>query len=238
MSKRELFAFIVEGTSEQVALENSLSDLLSPRNVRFMIFHGDITTKYGNTADTIISAVSSFISEKLKPYSLSISDLSQIIHLVDTDGAFIPDAQVLYNENAIKPFYDKERILTNDINKIVKRNIQKRSNLIRLSSRHSISGISYSVFYMSCNLDHVLFNKANSSEKEKQIYSERFARKYYGDLEGFISFFRTGPFSVKTDYKDSWKFIRNKTNSLHRYTNLTLLIEKYAQEKLRNSEYN
>lgn len=75
---------------------------------------------------------------------------------------------------------------------------------------------------MSCNLDHVLHNKQNSSDEEKENDSYQFVKMYKDDLPEFLKFICESDFSVKSEYRESWEFIKQGKNSLNRYTNLRL----------------
>lgn len=77
---------------------------------------------------------------------------------------------------------------------------------------------------MSCNLDHVLHNKRNSTDDEKETDAYIFAKKYKNDIEGFVKFICESDFSVSGDYKESWVYIENGLNSIDRYTNLGICI--------------
>jgi hypothetical protein len=78
---------------------------------------------------------------------------------------------------------------------------------------------------MSCNLDHVLYNKRNSTDEEKENDSYQFAIKYKNDTEGFINYLCNSEFAVCGDYKETWKFIEHDLNSLERHTNFGLCIK-------------
>lgn len=73
---------------------------------------------------------------------------------------------------------------------------------------------------MSCNLDHVLYNKLNTSDKEKEQNAFVFAKKYKDNIKGFLNYISQSDFSVVTEYKDSWLYIKQDVNSLQRHTNL------------------
>ena len=53
--------------------------------------HRDITTERGVRPDNIISRLGNEIREYSKQYSLRSSDFRAFIHIVDTDGAFVPN---------------------------------------------------------------------------------------------------------------------------------------------------
>ena len=75
---------------------------------------------------------------------------------------------------------------------------------------------------MSANLDHVLYNKLNSSDEEKEEDSFEFVRQYRDRIPEFIRFLSESDFSVTTGYKESWEYIRQDLHSLERHTNFGL----------------
>lgn len=95
-------------------------------------------------------------------------------------------------------------------------------NVSKLVSVNHIWEIPYKVYYMSCNLDHVLYNKLNSTDEEKEFDSFDFYEKYENDYKGFVDFLCNSDFSVNMSYKDSWKYIEQGLNSLNRHTNVNL----------------
>lgn len=78
----------------------------------------------------------------------------------------------------------------------------------------------YKICYMSCNLDHVLYNKLNTSDKEKEIDALNFADNYERNISGFCDFMKKSSFSKCISYKDSWEFIKSNNNSIKRFSNL------------------
>lgn len=86
---------------------------------------------------------------------------------------------------------------------------------------------------MSSNLDHVLYNKLNSTDDEKENDAHNFAEKYKDDLIGFKSFIRESDFSVNKVFTDSWDYIKQEKHSLERHTNfgLCLDLEENTQEE-------
>ena len=86
--------------------------------------------------------------------------------------------------------------------------------------------ILYRAYYMSANLDHVLYNKLNSSDEDKENDSFAFAKKYKDHLDDFISFIADSDFSVSDDFKQSWEFIKADKHSLERHTNLGICFKE------------
>ena len=73
---------------------------------------------------------------------------------------------------------------------------------------------------MSCNLEHVLHNKINSTNREKENMALEFAKKYKENIKGFIEFMSKSSFSVSGDYSKTWQYIKTDLHSLERHTNI------------------
>ena len=87
---------------------------------------------------------------------------------ITTEKGTTPSNIVIYNLNETR---------TSDLQGIIQRNLQKKKNLNKLCGCKEIWSVPYRVFYMSCNLDHVLYNKLNSTDTEKENDSFAFAKK-------------------------------------------------------------
>lgn len=153
--------------------------------------------------------------------------------MTDTDGAFIPNDRVIFDPSHRKAFYSTTEIRTCNKPGIEDRNKRKSENLIRLFSTPFIWGIPYSIYYMSCNLDHVLYNTLNTSDDEKENSAFQFALKYKDNIPSFLKYISNSSFSVMKDYTESWKYIMQGNNSLCRHTNLCLCFKdiKLSQDK-------
>ena len=122
----------------------------------------------------------------------------------------------------------KINITSKNKKQILDRNNLKSNNLLTLVSIKKIWGIiPYSVYYMSCNLDHVLYDLQNSSDTEKERNAHQFAKKYKDNLQGFIEFISKSTFTVNGSYLETWDFIKKDINSLNRYTNLQLCFKEH-----------
>ena len=53
------------------------------------------------------------------------SDITRIVHLIDTDGAYIPAEKIIYND-IDKPYYGEKDIETRNIEYMKTRNQQNR----------------------------------------------------------------------------------------------------------------
>ena len=226
MKRKKVVLVIVEGPSDEEALGAVLNNYFGKDRVYVHTHHGDITTEKGNKCSNIISKVNECVKQCMRQYPFKRSDFKRIIHVVDMDGAFITDNAIVEDKDAYKPIYTEEVIRTNHPEGIVKRNAQKRENINRLIPTSIIGNIPYQIYYMSSNLDHVLYNKLNSTDVEKENDAHNFAIKYKDDLNGFKAFLQDSDFSVNQNFIDSWDYIKQEKHSLERHTNFGLCLEK------------
>ena len=223
MARKKIDFVIVEGPSDQDALELLLNSVFDRNSVHVHFTHGDITSRTGNNPSNILKKVTEEIVRYAKNNHFEKVNFQQVIHIIDTDGAYVSEDCIIEDDAAEKPVYYLDSIKTSNKQGIIKRNLMKSKNMDKLSETPVIwEKIPYSAYYMSCNLDHVLYNKMNSSDEEKEEDSYRFARKYKSDLEGFMKFISESYFSVGGDYLSSWKYIKEGNRSLERHTNLSL----------------
>lgn len=191
----------------------------------------DITTKKGIEPNNILARLGSVISKYAASNHFTKADFQEIIHIVDTDGAYISDENVVENSKALNPIYSPVQIETADRANIIARNDQKRKNIDRLCSCSTLWSIPYHVYYMSCNLDHALYGKLNSPASEKERDSYQFAKRYRNDVKGFLEFICCSDFSVMSSYKKSWEYIKTGLHSLERHTNLGLCFPSLSENK-------
>jgi hypothetical protein len=222
VARKKIVFVIVEGPSDSGALSLALTKFYDKQTVYVHVMHQDITTQQGVTPTNIVTKIADAAKQYAKTFSLKNTDFQAIIHLVDTDGAYIPDDAIVEDPAALDPVYSTTEIRTKNKAGIAFRNACKRSNMDRLVATNSVWSIPYKVYYMSCNLDHVLYNKLNSTDEEKETDAHAFAKQYKDDLPGFLAFVSGSEFSVVNGYKESWSYIRDSVNSLERHTNFGL----------------
>lgn len=222
--RRKVVLVIVEGPSDQTALELSFSAFFDSNDVMIRVVHGDITADIALNPSNIASSLGNLLKSWASKYGLKSSDFLRVIHITDTDGVYIPDENVIEDDyHNGRPIYNEMNIVVSPKSKIKERNSRKRHNLDRLSSIPVIWGkIPYSIYYMSCNLDHVLYGVQNSDDATKRKNAYNFAKKYHNKLDEFVKYISNPDIGVEGDYKMSWEYIRQGVNSLQRHTNLGL----------------
>lgn len=140
MPRKKIVFVIVEGPSDEEALGVLLNRIYAREEVHVEIMHCDITTELNVNSSNVIAkigdVVKKYAERKFRP-----GDFSRIIHITDTDGAFIPDEAVVEDAAAVKPLYSATEIRTQRKSGIENRNQRKRECLNRLSSASRIWGV-------------------------------------------------------------------------------------------------
>lgn len=231
MNKKQVIFVIVEGISDEISLKSIFEELFSNDEIHIEVVRGDITADNKVNSRNIKKKLGDLINNSISKSYFKKSDFKEIIHIVDMDGAYVSDKCIYSNTNLNKVKYSINNILTKNVDDIIKRNIRKRENLDTICNLEKICGeIKYKVVYMSCNLDHVLFNKLNISDDEKEKLSYEFAKKYSDDIDGFLEFIFNSDFSYKGSFKESWSYVKEDSNSLKRKTNLNLCISEILEK--------
>ncbi len=204
---------------------------------------GDITaSRYVNPANIETKIMSRFIKPAIKKEGIYPKKIARIIHIVDLDGTYIPDENIIRfsekHQNREKLYYDGEKGLIEgpDVTAIIKRNKQKRDNLEYLQHlpnqkiRIKNKNIPYEIYYFSSNLDHFLHNEANP-EYSKRYMANKFFKEYGYDDEKFRRFFFEDKGAIGyMGYEESWEFIKQDFNSVKRFTNIDCLIRRLLNE--------
>ncbi len=219
--ERKTVLFIVEGPSDKTALEKIFKKIYRRyRNIDFKFTNGDISSDpevtINNVEDKIFDVVDKFIKDK----KLQKSDIYQVIQIFDIDGTFIPDTAIFVGET-YHFVYTTDGIYCKDIEKVKDRNKRKAEIINHLLSVKDIKAIPYEMYFMSCNLDHALYNEQNLDIDKKQAYADAFYERFIGQEEKFIDFLKTDVVNGTPDsLYESWRYIKEDLHSVERHTNL------------------
>lgn len=226
MARKKVILFIVEGINDQTCLGGVLEGIISSNEVRFEMTNGDITTRTGIDCSKISAEIGNIVNNFRRKYHLEVSHFFEVVHLVDMDGAYIIDEDIEFAE--VENYtYSDENIFTKDVEGTKRRNKQKREVLEKmLSINKVVKSIPYSVYYFSCNMDHVFHNDRNLGDKEKSRLATEFEKKYADNIDAFIELMKNSQFTVHGDYQDTWNFIKVSRNSLNRHSNFYSYLEK------------
>ncbi len=223
MSEKKVVVFIVEGPSDEAALGTIMKEYFSSNEVQFVVVHGDITLKdYISSAD-ILKKINEQIEGVKIRYRYNQDDFIKIIHIVDMDGVYISDTDIIETDVEKIQYYE-DHIDAKCASLIAERNKRKGDILYKLRKTGTINGIPYRIYFNSCNLEHVLYGELKEySDEEKQILSDDFADRYDGKVGEFIEFIFSSNIAVQGTYQKNWNYIEKDLNSLKRHTNMHLI---------------
>ena len=230
MSKRiaktkKTVIFIVEGNSDKQALEKIFQKIYKYKDIVFKFMDGDITSDEKMNRSNVCSAIYEKAEQHMKDKKLKKNDIWQIVHIFDTDGAYIPK-DAIQSGDSPKLIYSTSKIFCKDMEKVKERNKRKSEMMDFLLSLDEIKGIPYIGYFMSSNLDHALYDVQNLEGELKGEYADAF----YGEFEGkellFIDFLKDEVArGVPSSFPASWRYIKEGVHSLERHTNLHIYFE-------------
>lgn len=250
--KRKIVLFLVEGKSDREALRLAVSELYDHIDENIEVFFpiiredeeekgGDITSRIGvhprNIEDNIYK---SFLRDFFDEKKILPKDIYEIIQVVDTDGAYVPDDCVFEGDNPDglnKPYYNNNKIICQNVDYIRRRNEHKRENLDYLSSLTKLKvkqkSPKYSIYFFSCNLDHFIHHSANLDHQQKYYMARDYALQFLGDPYAFTNAIANDPDSSKgMNYAESWNYIKEGLHSLQRKTNIDILFKRLISESV------
>lgn len=268
-SKRQVVLVVVEGQSDENALSVALTEMLVQKYgeeviVRFAKMHqndgsvgGDITSAHGVVPEKIQMVMNiTILMPCIKLYDLMPKHVVEVIQIIDTDGAFIPDSSIIFQSNGDqrqRHIYSTIGIHTDDVTGIIRRNARKRDNIRALLELHETGVciqnfydtgfgnkpttkavvVPYSLYYFSCNIDHFICNDANLEYYKKCREADSFGRIHGNDLDSFVAYLKNDECgAVDLPYEQSWEYIQQDLNSVNRHTNINLLVSDLNKTSL------
>ena len=222
---KKVILFLVEGASDLTSLE-FIDNINTDETIKFQITSGDVTSKLNITPQNCREEINKILLSFLERSKLRKTDIIKIIHILDIDGVYIPEINIIEDKNIKKFLYTINGILAPSKENVQKRNESKKQIVEKLLVTSKINSIPYEMYYMSCNLEHVLHDKLEDiSEDEKKELANKFADRFYEKEIEFIDFINNKDFKVLGDYKATWDFIKKDLNSVNRYSNFWLFFE-------------
>lgn len=222
---KKVILFLVEGASDLTSLE-FIDNINTNETIKFQITSGDVTSKLNITPQNCREEINKILLSFLERSKLRKTDIIKIIHILDIDGVYIPEINIIEDKNKKKFLYTINGIVAPSKENVQKRNESKKQIVEKLLVTSKINSIPYEMYYMSCNLEHVLHDKLEDiSEDEKKELANKFADKFYEKEIEFIDFINNKDFKVLGDYKATWDFIKKDLNSVNRYSNFWLFFE-------------
>lgn len=224
MAKKKIILFLVEGITDQTSLGLVLSRLINDDKVEFQITSGDVCYKDGINFSNVINTINNQVADFLKMKKFNKKDIFKIIHLLDTDGAFVSDSILHENSEIPKTCYHEECIETPNLSKLQSRNSNKKSIIQKLIKTSDINKVPYSIFYFSRNLEHVLHNITEEiCCEDKMNLAIKFEDQYAQNPQSFVEFIKDIEIAAPGNYCETWEYIKFGNNSLQRKSNFHLL---------------
>lgn len=229
MSKKFIL-FIVEGKNDEREINAILhtsyfSQYREKYNPFFWTKNGDLTTANDVTPKNIVKKLNDIVLNFRRhgvPFSnISIQDIQEIIQIVDLDGAFIPLDNIVRGEKSSFCYTD-DSIITSNVDGARGRNKKKAEILRKLVDIKQIDNIPYSIYFASCNMDHLLFNRIMPTQQEKCTFSYEFQMLCQNHPEELSNSLFKPDIAASGSFFESWSNIQNDCQSLHRHTNFNL----------------
>lgn len=166
---RKYILVIVEGKTDAIALGAIFTRLFDKNEIQFEIIHEDITSKNGVTTQNIKSKIGNVVREFMNTYFLKASDFEKVVFITDTDGTYCDDDCVIEDPTCTQVMYSTTEIRCKCREDIIKRN-KKKSSILNLISGMTcvVRTIPFEAYYMSSNLDHVLYDVLNTDAAQKE----------------------------------------------------------------------
>lgn len=236
---KKFILFLVEGKNDEreigAILHSPCFDQYREKyQIQFLTKGGDITAASGVSANNIqgkLNEVLLYFRKNGVPFSnIKVSEIQEFVQIVDMDGAFINPAHIVRGtSNGF--YYTDDSIVTSNVDGAIGRNKKKAEILQKLSGIQQIGNVPYSVYYASCNMDHLLFDNRMPPPNVKTACAYRFIERCSAD-SSFLdeSIFKQGVMSEGT-YDESWAYIKQDTNSLNRHTNINLFFGERAKNQ-------
>ena len=222
---KKVILFLVEGASDLTSLE-FIDNINTNETIKFQITSGDVTSKLNITPQNCREEINKILLSFLERSKLRKTDIIKIIHILDIDGVYIPEINIIEDKNKKKFLYTINGIVAPSKENVQKRNESKKQIVEKLLVTSKINSIPYEMYYMSCNLEHVLHDKLEDiSADEKKALANKFADRFYEKVLEFSDFINNKDFKVLGDYKATWDFIKKDLNSVNRYSNFWLFFE-------------
>lgn len=226
--EKKTIIFIVEGLSDKTALENIFKKIYRRnKEIDFGFTNGDITSDTTVTVANVENRIYETVQKVVKDKKLKNSDVIQIVQIFDMDGAYIPESAILSGTTYAFE-YSTTNISCVSPERVIERNKYKRDILEYLLNRTMIKSFPYEMYFMSCNLDHALYNEINLDKDLKQGYADKFYEKFLGKEYLFPAFLESDVVNeVPDNMGASWTYIKKGLHSLERHTNLHIYFKTH-----------
>ncbi len=217
--------FIVEGNTDKTALENIFKKIYRHKDIQFKFTKGDITSDEDVTKDNVKDKIYEIVKSYMDYAKLNKSHIFQIVQIFDTDGTYIDKSDIIKGDTE-EFVYLEEGISCKYPDRVEARNNHKKELMEFLLNESEIKNIPYECYFMSCNLDHALYNKNNLTNEEKEKNANAFQEMFIDKEQQFPYYIRMcAAKEMPRSYPGSWRYIKEERHSLERNTNLHLYFD-------------
>lgn len=224
----QLVLFLVEGKSDKVSLEGAIRQILHSKNEPYFMIQSDLTSDNHVCPANVERVLLADVKNELWKRRVELKDCLEIVHLIDTDAAFIKDDALEENPMNYGVTYFTSKIVVQNKARIVDRNLHKRYNIQALLDIDELKGVPYRLFYCSVNLEHVLHNNPNASTiRQKITLSNKFDDEYSDDVIKFLNYMSSPEIMHFKSYAESWEYIKKSENALTRASNIYYAMTSY-----------
>lgn len=239
-ARLKVLLFLVEGITDKTSLALAMTRLIGKNNIQFEIMDGDVTADYRITSSSIAREVGNQVRYFAGRQHFQAKDFYKVVHIIDSDAAFIPDSQILdmgrspaFSGSDCRVFYDPEQgIWTRNTEDMIRRNHLKQAKVDKLRNLpHVYRSVPYEIYYMSMNLEHVFYDQPNASREEKVKWADEKQAELMKDPQSLVRFFASPHIALAgTDYQKSWDFIETADHSLKRCSNFNIFFDRAGQD--------
>lgn len=225
---------ICEGDSDDITIHRSLKNYFNNyiKNIIVEVTSGDLAYKDNINENNCIKSIEKIIDQHKKKNFLFCTDYIAIVHIIDTDGAFIDDKSIIEDSSLYANKFCDNKLFTNNKEYFSKRFEKKRLIYKKLFEANIICGIKYYKFYFSRNLEHALYGIENATLEQKIKLSNLFDKQYKLDALGFEKILRKTMNDIPNDYKESWNYIFSDSNSIKQCSNISIIFDLIKQDNL------
>lgn len=234
---KKYILFIVEGKNDKKEMQAILRSVCGQAFKEiyvdaYYVHGGDITSEKESSEKNIIIRLNKIVvnwrNGGEEPYQkISTSDVRRIVHIIDMDGAFIPESDIIQTDDG-KVKYNNQSIEYFEPNIIMNRNRKKARIIRKLLQVERIDNIPYKIYFASCNMDHVLFDDRNSNTADKGRNAFIFSNTEDINTKIYESVFANN-IRAEGTYMESWDMIMEDHNSLLRHTNINLFLKEIIE---------
>jgi hypothetical protein len=220
---------LVEGPNDEVGLTQLLrywvKQRYNDREVKLAVVGTDLLQHERPAGplgmlELVYGQVESFLSKN----KLDWENLVEVIEICDVDGVYLNDGLLQNQLGSIE--YREHSIFCADTDYIKNRNARKRANIDELLAHHELQKgnhhLPFSLYYFSCNFEHVFFNSRNNTRQTKRHLALQLDEEFSQNPSHFFEIHFTEDVFPFSTYQESWDALRKETTRIPRCSNLNV----------------